>query len=153
MKFLLIISLFYCFSNTSQSQDLMNDSDSLFIDSISRLNSNNKKLILFENKYNEAIDKFNLGEFNKAILLLDDCLNLDSTSANSYFLLSKCYHGIDLKIKFLINIKKALFFDSSNVLYLSEIGNYYRSVRKNDSAYFYYNKIIKNFPSFSDVFY
>ena len=56
-------------------------------------------------------------------------------------------------MEFLHNIKKALLFDSSNVLYFSEIGNYYRLVTKNDSANFYYNIIIENFPNFSDVFY
>ncbi len=131
----------------------MNDSDSLFIDSINKLNLNNKKLILFENKYNEAIDKFNLGKINNAIILLNECVKLDSTSANSYFLLSKCYYDLGLKMEFLRNIKKALLFDSSNVLYFSEIGNYYRLVTKNDSANFYYDIIIKNFPNFSDVFY
>ena len=131
----------------------MNKNDSLFIDSINKLNLNNKKLILFENKYNEAIDSFNSGKHNNAILLLDECVKLDSTSANSYFLLSKCYYELDLKIEFLQNIKKALFFDSLNLLYISEIGNYYRSLRKNDSANFYYNMIIENFSNFSDVFY
>ena len=153
MKFLFIICLFFCFINTSQSQDLVNLSDSLFIDSITKLNLNNKKSILFENKYNEAIDEFNLGKLNNAILLLDECVKLDSTSANSYFLLSKCYYNLDLKIEFLQNIKKALFIDSTNVVYISEIGNYYRSVRENDSANFYYDIIIENFPNFSDVFY
>ena len=153
MKFILIICLFFYFGNTSYSQDLMNDSDSLFIDSINKLNLNNKKLILFENKYNEAIDKFNLGKLNNAITLLNECVKLDSTSANSYFLLSKCYYDLDLKMKFLHNIKKALLFDSSNALYISEIGNYYRLVSKNDSANFYYDLIIENFPDFSDVFY
>ena len=153
MKFLFIICLFFCFINTSQSQDLVNVSDSLFIDSITKLNLNNKKSILFENKYNEAIDKFNLGKLNNAILLLDECVKLDSTSANSYFLLSKCYYNLDLKIEFLQNIKKALSIDSTNVVYISEIGNYYRSVRENDSANFYYDMIIENFPNFSDVFY
>ena len=153
MKFLFIICLFFCFINTSQSQDLVNVSDSLFIDSITKLNLNNKKSILFENKYNEAIDKFNLGKFKNAILLLDECVKLDSTSANSYFLLSKCYYNLDLKIEFLQNIKKALFIDSTNVVYISEIGNYYRSVRENDSANFYYDIITENFPNFPDVFY
>ena len=153
MKFLFIICLFFCFINTSQSQDLVNVSDSLFIDSITKLNLNNKKSILFENKYNEAIDKFNLGKLNNAILLLDECVKLDSTSANSYFLLSKCYYNLDLKIEVLQNIKKALFIDSTNVVYISEIGNFYRSVRENDSANFYYDIIIENFPNFSDVFY
>ena len=153
MKFFFTICLFFCFINTSQSQDLVNVSDSLFIDSITKLNLNNKKSILFENKYNEAIDKFNLGKLNNAILLLDECVKLDSTSANSYFLLSKCYYNLDLKIEFLQNIKKAFFIDSTNVVYISEIGNYYRSVRENDSANFYYDMIIENFPNFSDVFY
>ena len=153
MKCILIICLFFCLSNTSHSQDSINESDSLFIDSITKLNLNNKKLILFENKYNQAIDKFNLGNLNNAILLLDECVKLDSTSANSYFLLSKCYYNLDLKIEFLQNIKKALLIDSTNVVYISEIGNYYRSVRKNDSANFYYDMIIENFPNFSDVFY
>ena len=36
----------------------MNESDSLFIDSINKLNLK-QKINLFENKYNEAIDKFN----------------------------------------------------------------------------------------------
>ena len=58
-----------------------------------------------------------------------------------------------MKIEFLQNIKKALFIDSTNVVYISEIGNYYRSVRENDSANFYYDMIIENFPNFSDVFY
>ena len=87
----------------------MNESDSLFIDSINKLNLNNKKLILFENKYNEAIDQFNLGKINNAIILLNECVKLDSASANSYFLLSKCYYDLDLKMEFLHNIKKALF--------------------------------------------
>ena len=86
----------------------MNESDSLFIDSINKLNLNNKKLILFENKYNEAIDQFNLGKINNAIILLNECVKLDSASANSYFLLSKCYYNLDLKMEFLHNIKKAL---------------------------------------------
>lgn len=153
VKFVLIFSLFFCFSNTSHSHDLMNESDSLFIDSINKLNLNNKKLILFENKYNEAIDQFNLGKINNAIILLNECVKLDSASANSYFLLSKCYYDLDLKMEFLHNIKKALLFDSSNVLYFSEIGNYYRLVTKIDSANFYYDIIIENFPNFSDVFY
>ena len=58
-----------------------------------------------------------------------------------------------MKIEFLQNIKKALFIDSTNVVYISEIGNYYRSVKENDSANFYYDIIIENFPNFSDVFY
>ncbi|MBH08289.1 MAG: hypothetical protein CMP71_04500 [Flavobacteriales bacterium] len=153
MRLPLIIFLFFYLSSNSYCQDLINKNDSLFIDSINKLNLNNKKLILFENKYNEAIDKFNLGKLNNAISLLDECVSLDSTSANSYFLLSKCYYDIDLKFEFLHNIKKALFFDSLNVFYISEIGNYYRSISKNDSANFYFNIIIENFPNFSDVFY
>ena len=153
MRFPLIVFLFFYLSSASYCQDFINKNDSLFIDSINKLNLNNKKLILFENKYNEAIDSFNSGKLNNAILLLDECVKLDSTSANSYFLLSKCYYDLDFKIEFLHNIKKALFFDSSNLLYISEIGNYYRSVRNNDSANFYYDIIAENFPNFSDVFY
>ena len=153
MRFPLIVFLFFYLSSASYCQDFIIENDSLFIDSINKLNLNNKKLILFENKYNEAIDSFNSGKLNNAILLLDECVKLDSTSANSYFLLSKCYYDLDLKIEFLHNIKKALFFDSSNLLYISEIGNYYRSVRNNDSANFYFDIIAENFPNFSDVFY
>ena len=123
MRFPLIVFLFFYLSSASYCQDFIIKNDSLFIDSINKLNLNNKKLILFENKYNEAIDSFNSGKLNNAILLLDECVKLDSTSANSYFLLSKCYYDLDFRTEFLHNIKKALFFDSSNLLYISEIGN------------------------------
>ena len=153
MKLILIVSLIFCLNKTSYCQDINNNVDSLFIDSVYKLNLNNKKLILFENKYNEAIDKYNSGELKNAILLLDECVNLDSTNANSYFFLSKCYYDLELKNKYLNNINRALSLDSLNIIYISEIGNYYRSITKYDSANFYYDKIIENFPDFSDVFY
>ena len=55
-------------------------------------------------------------------------------------------------MEFLHNIKKALLFDSSNVLYFQKLEIITDCYKKRLSK-FYYDIIIENFPNFSDVFY
>ena len=87
----------------------------LFIDSITKLNLNNKN----QSYLKTNIMKLLISLIQVNLIMQFCCLmnvKLDSTS-EIVILLSKCYYNLDLKIEFLQNIKKALFIDSTNGLY------------------------------------
>ena len=105
-----------------------------------------------EKKIDQAWDLYVEGDYNKAVKLLDEVLNLDSENEEAYYLRGTVYCHLKKYPRAIQDLNKALELDSEDYMAYNERGDAYYFLHKYEDALNDYNKAIALKPTKEDYY-
>lgn len=105
-----------------------------------------------EKKIDQAWDLYVEGDYNKAVKLLDEVLNLDSENEEAYYLRGTVYCHLKKYPRAIQDLNKALELDPEDYMAYNERGDAYYFLHKYKDALNDYNKAIALDPTKEDYY-
>lgn len=117
--------------------------------STKEITSGKKKKISSQNlEYNyaftEATKQFVFGNFKQAMLLYQKCIEVNPSSAASFYQLSVIFTNVGEIERAIKYSKTAMELNNEEIWYKLNLANLYNMAEKTDSAIYIYKKIVKN---------